>query len=407
MALHIRPILSAMLRNKTGAVLMALQIAFTFAVVVNSSFIITTRLEKMTRPTGLDEAGIFTLRVQGFAPDFDHHGMIRRDMDWLRAQDGIVDATPINQVPLSGSGWGTSLRTEADRESETSAGGNVYEATPHTIPSLGVELVAGRNFTDEEVIWHQPDNARPVASVITTLAMAESLFPDIEPEEAVGRTVYWNNEDQLTIVGLVKQMHGAWVGWDGLERPMLIPQVDDGPSFRYLIRAEPGQRDRMMKEVEEGLAELDRSRVVESVRSLEEYKSGSYEADRAMAIVMAVVMVLLIMITSLGIVGLAYFTVNQRFKQIGTRRALGARKTDIVRYFLAENWLMTSVGLALGAVLTVGFNVWLVNTWNLPKLNWTYLPAGLVFIWALGQIASYMPARRAAKISPAVATRTV
>lgn len=407
MALHIRPILSAMLRNKTGAVLMALQIAFTFAVVVNSSFIVTTRVEKMTRPTGLDEPNLFALGVQGFGEDFDGHGMVQRDLDHIRSMPGVVDASPSNQIPLSGGGWGTGLRTELDRETEQRASGNVYESTPDTINTLGVELIAGRNFTPEDVIWRLPADDRETASTIVTAAMAEALFPDIEPEDAVGRTVYWGNEGQMTIVGIIAQMHGAWVSWDSLENSILVPSVGEGPNFRYLIRTEPGQRDRVMREVEQALAELDRSRVVGTPRSLEEYKSGSYEGDRAMAIVMAVVMLLLIIITSLGIVGLAFFTVTQRFKQIGTRRALGARKVDIVKYFLAENWLVTSIGLALGAMLTVGVNIALVHAWDLPKLNWTYLPAGLVFIWALGQIASYLPAQRAARISPAVATRNV
>ena len=62
------------------------------------------------------------------------------------------------------------------------------------------------------------------------------------------------------------------------------------------------------------------------------------------------VCVALLVVTSFGIVGLASFWVQQRTKMIGTRRALGATRGQILRYFQAENLLLTTAGIAIGMV---------------------------------------------------------
>jgi len=126
-----------------------------------------------------------------------------------------------------------------------------------------------------------------------------------------------------------------------------------------------------------------------------------------MAIILVSVIVLIVIITGLGIVGLASFNVNARKKQIGTRRALGAQKGDIVRYFLVESWLITTAGAIIGAGLSFGLSYWMVNTFDLPPLDWHYIPVGVVFLWVLGLVAVLVPARRASQLAPALATRSV
>ena len=126
-----------------------------------------------------------------------------------------------------------------------------------------------------------------------------------------------------------------------------------------------------------------------------------------MAIVLSVVIALLIGLTALVIVGLSSFHVTQRTKQIGTRRALGARRIDIVKQFMLENWLITTMGAALGAILTVAVAYWLEVSFELQRLDWRYLPVGIVILWFMSSLAVLEPARRAASVPPAVATRSV
>ncbi len=119
------------------------------------------------------------------------------------------------------------------------------------------------------------------------------------------------------------------------------------------------------------------------------------------------VIVALLLITALGIVGMASFWVAQRTKQIGTRRALGATRGDILRYFMTENFVITTLGLAAGALLTYAFNYWLITHYQAQRLPLAYLGGGVLALWLLGQIAVFGPATRASRVPPAVATRSV
>jgi putative ABC transport system permease protein len=174
-----------------------------------------------------------------------------------------------------------------------------------------------------------------------------------------------------------------------------------------MVRAKPGQRDAMMKMAEESLGRLDNGRVILRVASLDYIAAASYAEDRAMALYLAVVIALLLGISALGIFGLAAFNVSTRTRQIGTRRAVGARRLDILRHFMVENWLITSAGVVLGCVMALVLGYWLSTTFELPRLKLYYLVFGAVVLWTVSLVAALRPARRASLVSPAIATRTV
>ena len=126
-----------------------------------------------------------------------------------------------------------------------------------------------------------------------------------------------------------------------------------------------------------------------------------------MIVLMTGLSLLLVTITALGIVGMASFWVTQRTKQIGTRRALGATRTAIVREFQVENALLTTAGAVLGVALAYGLNYWFAKQANIAVLPWVYVLVGIVIVYLLGQMAVYRPAKRASQVSPAIATRTI
>jgi putative ABC transport system permease protein len=98
--------------------------------------------------------------------------------------------------------------------------------------------------------------------------------------------------------------------------------------------------------------------------------------------------------------------VQQRTKQIGVRRALGATRGQILRYFQTENFLLATIGIVLGMLFAYAINQLLMGKYELPRLPLIYLPVGAALLWLLGQIAVYGPARKAALVPPAVATRS-
>lgn len=411
--MEFRPILNALMRNKTGLLLIALQVAITLAIVCNSVFIILQRIEKVNRPSGMDEKALFTITSLGFAPDFDLRGSLRQDLDALRSIPGVIDATTINSVPLSNGGWSegiTTLPESAPEDQRKNTPTSIYIVDDHGVNTLGVHLVAGRNFTADDVSYRSRDDKGTPNSVIVTQALAEQLYPD---GNALGKPIYsglGGKGSSSTIVGIVERLQAPWVGWDKVEHALLVPQYQDGEfdnSARYLIRTDAARRDEIMKEAERKLGEINTGRIVRGLQSVEEVRGESYRQDRAMTIVLTTVIFSLLAVTGLGIVGMVSFWVTRRVKQIGTRRALGARRFDIRRYFMIENVIVVGVGIALGLLLTYGFNLWLMKHYELPRLAWYYAPLGALTVLLLGQLAVFGPATRASRVSPAVATRTV
>ena len=398
------PMLSTLMRNKTGPLLVALQIAVTLAIVINSLYIIVQRVEKMNRETGIDVENVIVTYVRGFGDDFDVVDSITNDIDLIRSIPGVVTAMVSNHAPLTGSGSGTGLRTVPDETVDAVSTGR-YRWSEQGLAALGVELFRGRNFFPEEVDYVLPDsNPAAPPSILVTQDLADDLFGD---EDALGKTVYWGSMEPSTIVGIIGQMHGSWVNWDKLGNVVIQPGKPAYTTNLYITRVEPGMRDELLPVIEQKLGESNRRRVVKSVRPLEELAARTYRRDRGMAIILSVVISLLIGLTVLVIVGLSSFHVTQRTKQIGTRRALGARRIDIVRQFMLENWLITTAGAVLGVVLTVLVAYWMEVSFELPRLDWRYLPAGILSLWLLSSLAVIVPARRAASVPPAVATRSV
>jgi putative ABC transport system permease protein len=180
----------------------------------------------------------------------------------------------------------------------------------------------------------------------------------------------------------------------------------DSREMNYLVRAEPGTIDSLYTELEELMVSLESDRVV-TVRTLSEIKLRYFKRTLMAMKIWASVIVLMIFITSLGIIGLTSFSVTQRTREIGTRRALGATRSAILRYFLLENWLITGIGLALGTPLTIALNFVLAEYAEAPKIDLMLFVGGAAVLWTAGILAALIPAMRAITVTPEIATRTV
>lgn len=107
-----------------------------------------------------------------------------------------------------------------------------------------------------------------------------------------------------------------------------------------------------------------------------------------------------------GIVGLTSLWVGQRTRQIGVRRAIGARKIDILRYFQIENLLIAAGGAVVGSLFAFGLSEWLMRHYEMMPLPPFYVAVGVVAMLVLGQTAVLVPARRASNVPPFVAARS-
>jgi putative ABC transport system permease protein len=401
---NIRPIASALWRNRTGAILVAFQIAIGLAVLVNAVYVVKQRVEKIGRPTGMDTANMIWVSSQGFAKEFDHDASWRADLAAIRAIPGVEAASLISNIPLSGSGSSSGFEPKPGQDTTESVPANTYLVDEHAIAALGVTLSSGRPFEPQEILPAiETFDSAPQA--IVSKAFAKGLFPD-DPNP-VGKTFYDGLDKPIAIVGIIEHMHGAWVGWDKLDHVILFPRIDNGPSSIYLVRAEPGRRDAVMRDIEVKLGDSNPGRLLRWVRSMDYFIHKSYLDDRNIAIFLASVTSALLAITALGIFGLATFNVSTRIRQICTRRAVGARRMDIVRHFLVETWMVTTAGVVAGCAGALAIGYWISVKYELARLDLYDLVVGVFTIWLIGLAAALQPARRASAISPAVASRTV
>ncbi|MFC0049011.1 ABC transporter permease [Rheinheimera tilapiae] len=401
--LELGPMLRALMRNKIGALLIALQIALTLTIMVNAIFMMLARSAQMARPSGLDEQNTFYLTNTVFAPNYNLQAALAQDLQRIRQTPGVVAATQINAIPLSGGGWSMSLQNKPGDDID-GTGVAVYMVDEQGIAAMGLELIAGENFAPSDVIWRDQGATEWPAKIILSQAMAAQMF-DGDWKKALGQTLYINNHEPMQITGIIKSLQAPWNGWDNVENAMLVPQQLDSRNSRFFIRTEPGRRDALMPQLEKALAESDKGRIVRNMQTMEQTRADSYREDLATYNILLTVIVVLTLITGFGIVGLAMFSINRRTRQIGTRRALGASQWQIMRYFMLENLLISGLGVLLGIGGAVGLNIWLVSTFAMKPLTPGLLLVGCAALLAVGQLAVSYPALIAARISPATATR--
>ncbi len=410
----IRPILSALRRHKSGAMLISLQIALTLAIVCNALFIIAARVERVGRPSGLIETDLFRINTvrAGLPTDGDAakarlDADVRADLAALRGLPEVQDAYETSSLPLSGHSWTGDVQLSPDKPGVHTA---FYAGDEHSMATLGFRLAAGRNFLPGEVKALSPREPMTPAVIMISKPIADRLFP---AGDALGKAVYVATDSPATIVGIVERLQSpsvdAWAksfSWS----TTIVPARFADTMRVYAIRARPGRMDAAMKASVEALYAQDNLRVIpdeDGVQAFAQTRADAYRSDRGMAILMVAVCLILLVVTAAGVVGLSSFWVGQRRKQIGIRRALGATRHDILGYFLTENALITVGGLAVGIVLAFGLNAWLMVQFELSRLSMTYVVVGVVALLALGQAAAFAPALRASRIPPVEATRTV
>lgn len=403
--MQIRPILCALSRHRLATLLIGLEIAFACAVLCNACFLIYNRMQLMHIHSGVDEASLAVVRLAGFE-ESQSVDLNARVLAGLRTIPGLQSVSVINAVPF-GDRAGTAGITTEPTSKNANAVVDFYVGGPGSLQALGLRLIAGQTLQAED---YRPLNsfAPDDASVLITRALADHLWPGADP---LGKE-FWCDRLHFRVVGIVANLVRPDPGGRGVasaEWTVFAP-AQPGPKFAglYLLRADPQALQRVLRDARAAIAKIAPEVVldIEGSRTVNELREQRFRQDRAMAGMLVGVILALLLVTALGIVGLASFWVQQRRKQIGIRRAIGARRRDILSYFQIENFLIVSGGIAVGMVLAYGLNLVLMSFYELPRLPLIYLPIGALALWSLGQLAVLGPALRAAAVPPVVATRS-
>lgn len=403
------PIIRAMRHNKTRFILIVLEIAITLAIVTNCVNMILRERAELNHASGFDDDNLVWMRARPFAPEFREdqflENVIDADLRAITATPGVKAVANTNFLPWQGGGSSTTIKIAGEKSEVVRT--QSYFGTAGLWDTLDVKVIEGRGFIPGDFDYPREENPKVV---IISKALAQLLWKD---GKAVGRAI--QNSDgsgtelspPQTIVGVIDEFYNPY-GWPIHEYAMFGPSRvgSYARGLRFLVRVEPGQMKNVIPAMEKRLIGVNASRVFE-MKTITEVKDAYQSTSRLVVRLMTGVIVVLVFVTALGILGITSLSVAERTKQIGTRRALGATRGDILKQFLLENWIVTTMGLILGVGLTYALNFALVSQVTDAKMPWHLIAIGMGILWANGLVATIPPALRATMVSPAVATRTV
>jgi putative ABC transport system permease protein len=419
--LPFRPILATLRHHRLTSLLLMLQVAFTCAIVCNAVFLVVQRVQRVRIDSGLSEQGLAQIKVADLQSGDNPLSLHRADLAALRTLPDVQSATLIDHLPLSGSASSQSVCGSLEAAHALIAARSpgvpgcaepeMYQFGQQGVRTLGLTLVSGRDFRDDEYSSGQRGSAvNSAAGVIITQALARKLYPS---GHAVGEVLYFGKSGLLDghgtpVVGVMRHLaRGRLVKRADNDLAMVMPVAPNDSDALFLLRMWPGRTEQGLAAAVHLLKQRrpQRDIAASDAKTYSAIRAAYFQRDTTMIGLLVASATGLLFVTALGIAGLASFWVGQRRRSIGVQRALGATRHDILHYFQAENFLIVSSGIVLGTLMAAGLNLWLMRHYEVAQLPWGYLPIGAVLLWLLGQVAVLAPALRAARVPPVVATR--
>ncbi|MHB1283640.1 MAG: ABC transporter permease [Metallibacterium scheffleri] len=400
---RLRVILSTLRRHKVAVALLVLEIALTMAVLANMLFILQGSMKLADERTGVMERDLGIIQSIGVVGEGNWR-TTAGNIDLLDRVPGVVAAS-FGGVPGGGGDGALALYT----------GHNMLHklAEPYTfsgvqgyVKTLGVRIVAGHAPTPEELPDQSTITATTIFPALMTQALARRLFPH---GGALGKVLYSMDQGgmRVRIVGLMARLRGVLTGRASDSDSILVQYrlVGAKEGGIYLVRSQPGQLHRVLPLAAKALQRANPANVTSAVITMRQALAMQFRGAKAVDRMLMAIMTILLVVTALGVSGLASYWVQQRARHIGTRRALGATRGSILRYFQTENFLIVSIGVVLGAGLTLALNEFLMRHFELARLPAAYIGVAALALWLLGQLAVLGPALRAARVPPTMAMR--
>lgn len=407
-----RQIITSLRRRPLMPWLVCAQVAVACAILANAVFLLQHQAAPLLSEDGIPRGRLLLVdNLVSRAGSWDE-ASIRSGSEALRVIPGVHAVAPALGLPMKQTmSFTLGLRAPGGATAVSSgyAGEGLVEA-------LGLDLVQGRDFQpDERATVDLAGAGVDIPSgtpVIITEPLARFFFPDGEP---LGQRLEQTSGDRhLVVVGVVRRLMRYQLGEldDGKAHfSILLPaRIESTPVLNYAVLAEPDRIEEVEAAIPAVIEASFGGRQMPGIKArvdrYEDLRANAFRSRRAAVWLLSTVIVVVLLVAGAGIAGLSGYWVEQRTRSIGIRRALGARRSDVLRHFLAENFIVVSAGLLPGLLAGYAVNQWLMQHYAMPRLPLAYLPAGALVLWLLGQVAVFGPARRAADVPPAIATRS-
>jgi putative ABC transport system permease protein len=390
----IGPIVRALRHRPAFAVLIVLEVGFGFAVSVQA-FVMGRWFDRVLEdPSGISDDTFAVCAESGLpAPPHGELAAARaRDLAALGALPGVAGVAAVARVPMGRATFPNACHADGATIACWTVDGAATRAT------LGVKLIAGRDLEPADA------SASPTPVLLDESA-AEALYPGAS---AIGQGLEVRGRPTpAVVVGVTADFRAVSDFAPFARQTLIIPDEPiDARSQAYLVRTTPGRLAEPLRAAPAALLAAEPARAVEAT-SLLELRARMDRSGHGGVAIFAFMVVIVVLVVLSGTFGMVAFLVTERTKQIGTRRALGATRRQVVAHFLVENWLLTSLGVLAGLPLTYALNA--VARLAQPDLaiEWPPLVLGVLLFWLAGDLAALVPALRAASIPPTVASKTV
>jgi putative ABC transport system permease protein len=401
-ALELGPILRSMRHHKGAFSLLVLEVALGFVMLTHTLIMARYYQHLHGVPTGMPEDELVVARRRFLHPTDVAAARVaaRADLAALERTGALAAAADTAPLP-DAAAFPTVLSRPNDGHERLAW---PLRATPGIVAALGLRVIAGMDLATAKAAWQPAETP-----VLLTATVAQQLYGTTEA--AVGQHLIGSTFGRARVAGVLKDFsfRGVWLP-DGTSIVVVDAEPVTEHEIIYVMRA-PGRRRADVIEAARtalrGAANDPADEAAIVVKSVDRRTARFSTISEGAVIISLWTGFLVVAVALAGSLALASFSVAERTRQIGVRRALGASRGEIVRYFLFENLLLTAFGLGLGLGLAVGFNQVLRRIMaDLALTPQETLVSMAVFI-ATGLLSALVPARRAAAIPPWAATRTL
>jgi hypothetical protein len=290
----------------------------------------------------------------------------------------------------------------AERPADPAARAGVgwtIRVAPGAAEVLGLTVVEGRP-------WAEVPAAQRLGGVAITRCLRDRLFSP--GQSALGQRVTSGDLKAAPVLAVIDEVY--------MRRPFMADTqcqafaFTDAPAddriVRILLRALPEDRDAIVPGLRQALERANPGAAV-SVQLYTLENARQYRITHGILILLVIMAINVAIVAMLGPLAVASFLVAERTRQIGVRRALGATKWDIIRYFLVENAIAVALGTALGGFVTASIFGMMSGAFYKIHLTPWHFGTAAILLWLEGTLAALIPALRAAQIAPSVAARSL
>ena len=343
-----------------------------------------------------------TAPIARYRTSADAEAMYRGVLAAVRGESGVEDAAFTTILPPDWGGYQSRIFLEGEprpTRGDPARTPRWQMVTPGYFATMGIRLVSGRSFTDR-------DDTTSTAVIVVSESMARAYWPGQSP---LGKRIGWagNDTTMSTVVGVVRDVRfNPNVGIAG--GPTYYVPVAQAHSWRTMSLVIRTKEDPalMSARLERAMARVAPTVAPGSVFTLEHLHDTSLSPQRLTSEMMAAFAIVALLLAAIGIHGVMSYTVAQRTHEIGVRTALGAQSSDILRGVLGGAARFVSIGIAVGTAGALAMTHTLAHLLTQLAPNDPVAFGTAVAVLAAAALAgSYLPAKRATRVDPAIALR--